>query len=163
SGSRVLPGSPVTFTGTALDAENGDLSAQIAWSSDRDGALGTGASLGVTTLTPGRHTITARVTDAGGVSGQAQITLDGLHPPAGTVAAPAAGATVFTTAFPVTLQGQATDAEDGVLTPRLAWSSDRDGALGTGGTIAVPTLSVGLHTITATVTDADGLTTSVRR
>ena len=43
-----------------------------------------------------------------------------------------------------------------LLTVRLAWTSDRDGALGTGGAFARP-LSAGTHRITASVTDAGGL------
>src|SRR5262249_38851317 len=52
--------------------------------------------------------------------------------------------------------GSANDLEDGVLTPRLSWSSDRDGSLGTGGAVA-HALTVGTHKVTARVTDAAGL------
>ena len=46
--------------------------------------------------------------------------------------------------------------EDGDLTAGLEWSSDLDGVLGTGGSVAVSTLSVGDHTITVSVTDSQG-------
>jgi hypothetical protein len=74
-GSSVAQGDAVTLTGTATDAEDGDLSASLAWVSDRDGALGTGASVTHSDLSVGLHTITASVTDSGGVAGSDPITL----------------------------------------------------------------------------------------
>jgi hypothetical protein len=57
----------------------------------------------------------------------------------------------------ITFIGSATDAEDGTLTgTSLAWSSNINGALGTGTTISVNTLSTGSHTITLTATDSQG-------
>jgi len=50
-----------TVTATANDDEAGDLSASIAWSSDLDGAVGTGASASITLTTVGTHRITASV------------------------------------------------------------------------------------------------------
>jgi len=58
----------VTFTGTASDTEDGVLSGSLVWSSNKDGVLGTGASV-TTTLSKGKHTITATVTDSEGSSG----------------------------------------------------------------------------------------------
>ena len=56
-------------------------------------------------------------------------------------------------------QSVGSDAEDGVLYP--VWSSDLDGELASGtSTLSVTTLSVGRHTITATVTDSGGLSAS---
>jgi hypothetical protein len=52
---------PITFTGTATDPDDGDISSLIDWQSDIDGAIGTGASL-ITTLSEGTHVITATVT-----------------------------------------------------------------------------------------------------
>ncbi len=71
---------PVNFAGTASDTEDGDLTANLSWSSNIDGALGTGGSVS-TTLTQGPHTITAEVTDSGDVysenikSGNASISI----------------------------------------------------------------------------------------
>ncbi len=55
----------VILAGSALDEEDGDLSATISWSSDIDGNLGVGNNLSVS-LTPGPHAITAAVIDSGG-------------------------------------------------------------------------------------------------
>ena len=55
--------------------------------------------------------------------------------------------------------GQASDIEDGNLTANLVWSSNVDGAIGTGGNFST-SLSLGTHTITAQVSDSSGLSTS---
>jgi hypothetical protein len=57
---------------------------------------------------------------------------------------------------PVYLMGHAYDPDDGVLSgSALAWSSNLQGALGTGSPLSV-TLKAGNHTITLTATDSDG-------
>jgi subtilisin family serine protease len=68
-GSTYTEGASVTFTGSAIDAEDGDLSAQISWTSNLDGAIGAGASFSTGTLSVGDHTITASVTDGDGANG----------------------------------------------------------------------------------------------
>ena len=160
--ARVLPGSPVVFTAAAIDAEDGDLGSRIAWSSSLDGPLGTGPTVTAAALRPGLHTVTARVTDAGGLVGQATVAITVVHPPAVTIVAPADGTVVFTSGLPLTLTARATDVEDGDLGAHITWTSDRDGALGTGSSIAAGALTVGTHVIDATVTDADGLRGSTR-
>ncbi len=157
AGARVLPGTPVTLVARALDAEDGDLSATIQWSSSLDGPIGSGASRTLTTLRSGTHVLTARVTDARGVAAQATVTLSVAHTPQVTIVAPAGGAVVFTNDLPLTLRAQAHDVEDGDLGARVTWRSDRDGALATGAEIAA-TLGIGTHTVTARATDDDGLT-----
>ena len=75
-------------------------------------------------------------------------------PPTVTITAPAAGATL-TTDQSITFTGTATDTHDGNLTASLSWISNRDGFLGSGGSFT-RTLSAGVHTLTAQVTDSDG-------
>ncbi len=53
----------LTFAATANDSEDGDVSGSILWVSDRDGSLGSGASVNAQ-LSSGRHVITATVIDA---------------------------------------------------------------------------------------------------
>src|SRR6267142_200952 len=65
SSDLLRAGRPVTLQAIASNTSGGDLSARTVWTSNLDGALGTGASLVVTTLTIGVHTLTARVTDPG--------------------------------------------------------------------------------------------------
>src|SRR5207245_89373 len=135
-----LPGTAVTFTATATDFEDGDLTPHIAWSSSRDGALGTGGSITATALSTGAHTITASVTDTSGKPASAPLTVVVNTPPA----------------VPIPATATAPDAEDGDLTTGITWTSSRDGTLGTGGTLTTSTLSTGTHTIRATVTDSSG-------
>jgi hypothetical protein len=57
------------------------------------------------------------------------------------------------------MQGAAFDAEDGPLAgKRLAWSSDLDGPLGAGESLAVQSLSAGRHLLTLSAADSDGMT-----
>lgn len=62
-GDTFIVGPNIDLIATATDAEDGDLSANIEWSSSVDGVLGTGASLSVN-LSIGTHTIKASVTDS---------------------------------------------------------------------------------------------------
>jgi hypothetical protein len=158
-----LEGDVITLQGAAADAEDGDLSASIAWSSSLDGALGTGASL-ATTLGLGTHTIVAAATDADANTGSDRITLTIVAPPPPApentpptvaITMPADGTTV-TVGAAVALAATATDLEDGTLTAAIRWSSSLDGPLGTGGSVGA-TLSAGPHDITATVIDGGGL------
>jgi hypothetical protein len=63
-GSTYIEGDSVTFTGTATDAEDGDLTAGLSWSSSIDGTIGSGGSFSTSSLSVGNHTITASVTDS---------------------------------------------------------------------------------------------------
>ncbi len=70
---------------------------------------------------------------------------------------PADGAE-FDTSTSIMFAGTATDTEDGDLSSSLAWSSNVDGSIGSGDFSS--TLSAGLHTIVASVTDSGGNTGS---
>jgi hypothetical protein len=78
------------------------------------------------------------------------------QPPTVTIEAPADGAS-FEAATSITFSGSASDPEDGDLGASLAWSSDRDGSLGSGGSFTTSALSVGTHQIRASVQDSQGL------
>jgi len=73
-------------------------------------------------------------------------------PPAVSIASPASGA-AFEAGATVAFEGTALDPEEGDLSSSIVWNSNIDGQIGTGGTLS-RTLSVGNHTITASVTDA---------
>ena len=57
-------GENISFNGTSVDAEDGDISGGMEWSSSIDGVLGTGANI-TALLSVGTHVITAHSTDAG--------------------------------------------------------------------------------------------------
>src|SRR5262249_23379695 len=149
---------PITFSADATDAESGNLSSSITWLSSLNGPMGNGPSINVAALSPGTHTITARVQDAGDAVGQAQITLKVNHPPVVTITAPANGRVFYVDELPVALGALATDIEDGDVRAGIQWSSNLDGPLGTGPSVSTSGLRIGTHTLTAAVTDAGNAT-----
>jgi extracellular elastinolytic metalloproteinase len=149
-------GAVIGFAGTASDAEDGDLSASLAWTSSLDGPIGAGASFPAT-LSVGTHTIQASVTDSGGLGGSDSVVVSVTvnSAPVVTITAPADGASVDE-GTAILFAGAAIDAQDGDLSASLAWTSDLDGSIGTGASFST-TLSVGTHTILASATDSGGL------
>jgi len=147
----------VTFTGSATDSEEGDLSASLAWTSSLDGSIGSGASFSLTTLSPGIHLITASLSDGGGAPGSASIsvTVNANTPPVVSIVTPADGSTSVETDS-LTFSGSASDGEDGDLSASLSWASDIDGSIGTGASFSISSLSLGGHVITASVSDSHG-------
>ena len=103
----------ITFTGTSTDLEDGNLSAEIIWTSNLDGALGTGGSVSAT-LSAGTHRIKASVTDADGKSAEEQIIVIVL----------AGGQQVETTEKRVSAGTD--DAEEGASGNLIVGSSDLD-------------------------------------
>ncbi len=96
-------GIEVTFTGSATDTEDDDatLSATIEWTSDIDGVIGTGTSVATTTLAnDSDHTITASVTDSGGASDWASISIT-----VGTPPEPPVGVTMFVADITMQMKG----------------------------------------------------------
>ena len=151
-------GASILFSGLASDTEDGDLSASLVWSSDVDGQIGTGGSFS-TALSGGNHTITASVTDSGGQTGSASVSVNVVNDaPSVSITSPANGST-FQLGASILFSGSASDTEDGDLTASLVWSSDVDGQIGTGGSFSTA-LSGGSHTITASVNDSGGQTGS---
>lgn len=71
-GTTVAEGSSITLRADANDAEDG--ATGVDWSSDLDGALGSGDSVTVT-LSAGTHTVTATTTDSAGASAADAITV----------------------------------------------------------------------------------------
>ena len=74
-GTSILVGDVVFFTGTANDPEDGDLTADLSWTSSLDGTIGSGGSFSSTILSEGTHTVTASVTDSGDSSASDTITV----------------------------------------------------------------------------------------
>jgi hypothetical protein len=64
-GSTYLDSDFVSLQASASDAEDGDVSASLNWSSSIDGALGSGTGI-TTRLSEGQHTITVTATDSRG-------------------------------------------------------------------------------------------------
>jgi hypothetical protein len=157
SGATVPLGTALTFSGSASDTPDGNVSSYLVWRSNLDGQIGLGASFSKT-LTAGSHTITASVTDSTGhtasVTRSVTVT-SGNTSPSVSISSPAGGTTVAA-GTSLTFTGTATDSQDGNLTSALIWQSNIDGRIGTGGSFT-RTLTAGTHSITATVTDTGGL------
>lgn len=117
------PGDLVTFTATATDTEDGDLTSSIQWSSSVDGALGSGGSFETSQLTTGVHTISASATDSNTDTGADTITITiALITTPPTLNVPFAG----TASLPITLSEPAqaggitlavTSANESITTP----------------------------------------------
>jgi hypothetical protein len=74
AGSDFSIGEIIRLSGSAADPEDGLLSNSIQWASNRDGSLGTGASVDVS-LSVQAHVITATVTDSQGAAASASISI----------------------------------------------------------------------------------------
>jgi hypothetical protein len=152
-------GTTINFVASATDVEDDDttLTGKIDWTSDRDGVLGVDSgAISISTLSIGTHTITASVqdNDLGQASDSITVTITN-NPPTVTITEPEDGlSTVFGTE--INFVATATDDKDGDLTAQLVWTSSLDGPIGLTGSIIVSDLSVGVHTISASVTDSDG-------
>lgn len=161
AGAAGKGGQVYTLTGRATDMEDGDLSAQLVWTSNRDGVLGTGSEL-LVTLSEGIHIITAQVSDQnkGLSSGRRTVTVEPFNVPPQVNIIRVIGGTVNSQSQVFEFTGKAQDDEDGDLSSAIVWSSDQDGLLGKGATIKTE-LSGGNHIIQATITDKKGKATSI--
>ncbi|NND36689.1 MAG: hypothetical protein HKN81_06075 [Gammaproteobacteria bacterium] len=142
---------PVNLAATANDGEDGDLSAQIQWSSDIDGVLTMPAQLSV-----GTHMLTASVMDSNGLTGFDTVAVTVVNAPVLTIDSPSDGSE-FVDGAAIVLEGAAIDVEDGDISASIQWTSDLAGSLGSGAALPV-NLVPGAHLITATVMDSNGHT-----
>jgi YVTN family beta-propeller protein len=162
----------LTLAWTATDPDGDALAFDVFFT--RDGAASLQpVALGVTTTTVevdtttlGGGTVQLRVMATDGVlsgfADSAPLSL-AAKAPRPRILTPGEGATVNSGQL-VNLEGQATDAQDGVIPDEgLAWSVPGR-ALGTGSRLSVTDLAPGLHAITLTATNSLGLagTASVR-
>jgi YD repeat-containing protein len=151
-GAQVEIGEPVRLRASAIDVVDGDISAQIVWTSDDD--LGTGGDLTVT-LSPGVHYVQAYVTNSLGLSSykSAQVRVE-YRAPTVTIIEPSSSNTVTQGAV-VEFSGTAVDVRDGDLSARLRWVSTLDGPLHVGAGFSTSALSVGNHYLYAEAIDSD--------
>ena len=104
------------------DAEPGDV-LSYAWDLDGDGAYDDSSSPTPTHTyaAAGVHTASVEVTDAGGASSRAAVTIEVGHRPEPTIELPAGG-TTWAVGEQIAFAGSATDVEDGPLPPSaLDW------------------------------------------
>jgi hypothetical protein len=145
----------ITMAGTASSGPT-DLSSTISWSSDQLGFLGTGSQV-FTNLPTGVNIIEATVTEnLVTVTDQIQINITSL--PSGLyviIAEPTGGS--FAAGSSIIFTSVANDDEDGEISYKTRWVSDIDGVLGIDTSfLSINSLSVGVHSITASVIDSNG-------
>lgn len=159
NGGSIIEGESTLLTASAVDIETGDISPLVNWSSDLQGPLGTGSSLTVN-LNVGNHVITALVADAQGKTSVQTVSMTVVfnNPPVLTISSPVDNSTSIE-GTTINLVAAVVDTEDGDLSINTRWSSDVQGYLGMGSNLPV-SLQVGVHNITATVTDSHGKTTT---
>jgi hypothetical protein len=75
AGSIFTEGDSISFTASASDPEQGNLSANIVWVSSIDGQIGAGGSFSTAVLSPGSHEVTATASDAAGLSGSDSVSI----------------------------------------------------------------------------------------
>ncbi|OGO37882.1 MAG: hypothetical protein A2W35_04195 [Chloroflexi bacterium RBG_16_57_11] len=161
--SRFALGDEITFSGTATDAQDGNLNNSISWSSNRDGFIGPGPIVVTPGLSEGWHEITASVTDIDGMTATASINIlvRQNQPPSVEITSPNNGNAY--TAYQgdaLTFSATATDEIDDDLSDEIVWSSDTGQISHTGASFQFSNLSIGTHVITASVQDRHGLTGS---
>ena len=157
-GASFTLGDDITANATANDNEDGDISANIEWRLDAQGVVGTGASITLSDVEAGDHSLTISIADSGGRSVTLSRDFTVVDPannsaPTVSISSPSNNS-VFETGDAISFNASATDEEDGDISSDITWSSSIDGNLGTGASVNSSSLSVGTHTITATVTDS---------
>ena len=75
SGASFLTGAAITFTGSALDLEDGSRTATMTWTSSLQGQIGVGGNFTLASLVAGTHVITVRATDTAGLAGTATVSI----------------------------------------------------------------------------------------
>ncbi len=168
-GSTYEVGSEVFFLGQVVGSDASALS--VRWTSSIDGVLSiddepdsSGLVEGTTALSLGTHTITLSVEEGKQVQEDAiSVTITAYnYPPEIAIASPSTGGS-FDEGDLIYLKTTVSDAEDAVEDLVVSWTSDLDGLLVTespdadGTTRSYSTLTAGEHTLTATVTDTNGV------
>jgi hypothetical protein len=165
-GSSLPYGSYITFGSTVSDPEQpqGIAGLAVTWSSSLDGILCTGIVCDSKVLSPGLHTIIAKIVDPFGATGQASMQLTIANPalPVAYIASPGNGAVFYASQGIQMLGSGSAPNETSIPDSGLHWSSNLAGAIGVGSNL-VKALPVGAQTVTLTATDAfgDSASTSV--
>jgi hypothetical protein len=157
-GEEVVINSTQNFIATISDPElaPGHIEGMTTtWADSLQGPLCSRNNCDGRLTTIGRHQVTATVTDGWGAKASQTITLVviGGPPPVAGIGWPPANASFFASQQ-IELRGTGSSPADGTIPDaRLAWSSDRDGPLGTGHDL-LTRLSVNIHRIRLTATDS---------
>ncbi|MZQ96999.1 MAG: S8 family serine peptidase [Acidaminobacter sp.] len=160
-GETFTIGQNITFTASATDLEDGNLTSSIVWTSSLNGNIGSGGSFNLSTLTIGAHEIQASVTDSNEQTGSDLVSITVVSstaentPPLVTIHSPADGDHFYSNEV-INFRATASDAEEGTLTPNITWSIyDGTNLVFYEGPDHDLTLSAGSYTAIATVADSN--------
>jgi PKD repeat protein len=156
-GFSALEGTAIVFAATADDPEDGDLSAEIAWSSDVDGSIGNGPSIAVSALSVGFHTISAQVADSAANPGSDSIGVEILAPAGNS--APTAEFTQTTSGLTASFSDASSDSDGSVVS--WSWEFGDGGSSSAqhpGHAYAAP----GVYSVTLIATDNEGASSAPR-
>ena len=152
-------GSAVSFAGTGTDPEDGVLTgSSLVWTSSRDGQIGTGVAFSTSRLSLGTHTITLTAKDGLNATGTTTQTITigpANQPPV---------AQFFASCPTMQCSMDATASTDNVGIVKYAWTwgdgrSENHTTATANNTWALPAI----YTVTLTVTDAAGLSSSITK
>ncbi len=161
---------PLTVTWDASDADGDTLTYTVEYNRDVSDELTSDWGILERDLTQPRFTIDFSDLP-GGTHARLRITAtDGIHSndaESGEFVVPSKPPEVFIdeslngkgfrVGQEIVLDGEAEDLQDEIAESQLQWSSNISGILGTGAPLRVASLPAGLHTITLTATNPDGL------
>jgi PKD repeat protein len=153
----LLQGQALGFDGTGSSTSQGATITSYSWDFGDGSAPGTSPTPSHAYLHYGSYTVKLTVTDSSSATDTAAQTVV-VHPPP-----PTAGFTVRTAipvaGQPVAFDGSSSDDPNGPITS-YSWSFG-DGSTGTGATLSHIYSSYGTYTVALTVTDSNGLASSV--
>ena len=163
-------GDTIIFQGTAMDDDIPNNELQIEWSSNKDGVFDTMSptssgelSTSYSTLSADTHTITLTVQDEIGAICSDAVLISVGNPPTAAIENPLDGE-IYSTGESIVFRGAATDTEDQPNALSVVWSSNLDGDISIGAAnsqgisqFSSASLTAGLHSISFTVTDSNGL------
>jgi len=163
-GTAVDAGRPVALIAAAADREG---LVRVEWSLP-DGSRPSGPSVSHVFVARGESTVIARVTDSGGSTASAQVTVQVINPPpAPEIQWPRDGDRILAGSR-MTLRGVALDRNEGpaeyegsLAGGALVWRDDRAEVSGTGEALPAVLAIPGWHRITLTATDVFGASASV--
>lgn len=168
-GTLIDPSADTMFSGTGLDADQDAHTLSATWTSDADGVLGTTVpttagdiDLVVSALSGGTHIITLTLTDELGDTCTDSVVVQVGTPPTIAITAPVDEAILAAEVAHV-MRAEVSDNEDDPVALSVQWRSSIDGVIAsvsadeTGIASTSSSLSLGTHSLTATVFDTHGL------
>jgi PKD repeat protein len=164
SPNQINQGDPVSCTGAASSDPDGE-NLRYEWSVDGGAFSQGGPTFSPSTLAPGNHTITLRVTDAAGETGTASDQVSVNAPPVARVSfadatpEPGQNPQIPLVGHPVTFRGDASSDEPPGTIAAYAWDIDGDGFDdGSGVTQQFSFAAAGPKTVALRVADNSGAT-----